>query len=92
MESRNYKIRTVADIAALEPDQAQRCIEDLKMWVEYYRRAKELERSMQGIVEVHTPDYMDWYDDGENGGTIHVNFKDKDGNELLPEISVKVAP
>lgn len=60
--SAQYTIATMADFAALTPDQRKRCVVDMLVWAEMVDMVRE---NLGGIVT--TPDVMTWVDDDRPG-------------------------
>jgi hypothetical protein len=56
-----HHIKTIADIAALTPDQRERCVADLLAWCDFYDKMRPLVDA--GVMDPITE--MVWRDDGK---------------------------
>lgn len=74
-----YRIKTISDIAALEPNQRERCLVDLASWM-------VLRDEMQPFVDDGVMDPIEemiWVDDNRTGEVSGIRMIDRNTGETL---------
>ena len=74
-EAPRYSIRTVADLFDIPSDKIEHCLQDLLLWQQMTRAAKELFTDVPGVV-VPT-DVFTWIDDGKHDAHIVASVVNK---------------
>lgn len=70
--SKEYEIRTMADLAAIPQDKIDACLTDLGAWLRFYH---SIPAEVRPYVEMKL-DTFNWLDDGEAGiGGLRIEVK-----------------
>ena len=72
--SKEYKIETLSDIAAIPAESLDNFFVDLKSWLEL-RKGVEMANEAMGFEAIAVPQHIGWIDDGKND--IELNFSVK---------------